>query len=146
MTVPTVLRGVWPAVLLLDGDRRREALDVIELGLLHLADELPGVGAEAFDVAPLAFGVDRVHGQRALARSARAAADGQLVAGNIDVDALEIVLPRAADLDAIVGHCGDRLSCRGAGSAAPRPADLLHSSSASRCPCHENMSQHLAGV
>ena len=88
---------MWPDVLLLDGDRRREALDVIELRLLHLADELPGVGAEAFDVAPLAFGVDRVHGQRALARAARPAADGHLVAGDLDVDALEIVLPGAAD-------------------------------------------------
>ena len=65
-------------VLLLDGDRRRQAFDVIELRLLHLADELPGVGAEAFDVAPLAFGIDRVHRQRAFARAARAAADGHL--------------------------------------------------------------------
>ena len=86
-------------VLLLDGDRRRKALDVIDLRLLHLADELPGVGAEAFDVAPLALGIDRVHGQRGLARAARPAADGQPVAGNVDVDALEIVLLRAADLD-----------------------------------------------
>ena len=31
--------------------------------------------------------------------AARPAADGHLVAGNIDVDALEIVLPGAADLD-----------------------------------------------
>ena len=86
-------------VLLLDGDGRREALDVVHLRLLHLADELPGVGAEALDVAPLALGVDRVHGQRGLARAARAAADGQLVAGDVDVDVLEVVLPGAADLD-----------------------------------------------
>ena len=32
-------------VLLLDGHRGREALDVVDLRLLHLADELPGVGA-----------------------------------------------------------------------------------------------------
>ena len=86
-------------VLLLDGDRRRKALDVIDLRLLHLADELPGVGAEAFDVAPLPFGIDRVHGQRGFARSARPAADGQPVAGNFDVDAFEVVLPGAADAD-----------------------------------------------
>ena len=97
--MPTVERGVWPSVLLLDGDRRRQAVDVIDLRLLHLADELPGVRAEALDVPPLALGVDRVHRQRALARAARAAADGHLVAGNLDVDALEVVLPGAADRD-----------------------------------------------
>ena len=86
-------------VLLLDGDRRRQALDVVDLRLLHLADELPGVGAEALDVAPLALGVDRVHGERALARAARAAADGHLVAGDVDVDVLEVVLAGAADGD-----------------------------------------------
>ena len=91
--------GRVAAVLLLDGDGRREALDVVEFRFLHLADELPGVGAEAFHVAPLPFGVDGVHGQRTLARAAGAATDGHLVAGDVDVDALEVVLPGAADLD-----------------------------------------------
>ena len=86
-------------VLLLDGHGRRKPLDVLDLRLLHLPDELPGVGAEAFDVAPLALGVDRVHRQRAFSRSARPAANGQPVAGNIDVDVLEVVLRRAADAD-----------------------------------------------
>ena len=80
------------AVLLLDGDGRRQALDVVELRLLHLADELPGVGAEAFHVAPLPFGVDGVHGQRTLARAAGPATDGHAVAGDVDVDALEVML------------------------------------------------------
>ena len=65
-------------VALLDGDRRREAVDVIDLRLLHLADELPGVRAEAFDIPPLAFGIDRVHRERSLARAARPAEDGHL--------------------------------------------------------------------
>ncbi len=88
-----------PHVLLLDGDGRRQPVDVLELRLLHLADELPGVRAEALDVPPLPFGVDRVHRQRALARAGQAAADGHLVAGDLDVDALQVVLPRAADGD-----------------------------------------------
>jgi len=45
--------GRVPAVLLLDGDGGRKALDVVEPGFLHLGHELPGVGAEAFDVAAL---------------------------------------------------------------------------------------------
>ena len=87
-------------VLLLDGHGGRKPLDVLDLRLLHLPDELPGVGAEAFDVSPLPFGVDRVHRQRAFSRSARPAADRQPVAWNIDVDVFEIMLRRAADANA----------------------------------------------
>ena len=91
--------GRAAAVFLLDGDGRREALDVVEFRFLHLADELPGVGAEAFHVASLPLGVDGVHGQGTLARAAGPATDGQLVAGDVDVDALEVVFAGAADLD-----------------------------------------------
>ena len=85
--------------LLLDRHGGREPLDVVHLRLLHLADELPGVCAEAFDVSPLALGIDRVDGQRGFARPAGAAADGQPVAGDIDVDAFQVVLSGAADAD-----------------------------------------------
>ena len=61
--------------LLFDADGRRQAADVLDLRLLHLAEELPGVGRQRFDVAPLSFGVDRVQRQRAFAGAAGAAAD-----------------------------------------------------------------------
>ena len=88
-----------PHVLLLDGDRGRQPLDMIELRLLHLADELPGIRTEALDIPPLPLGIDRIHRQRTLAGAAEAAADGHLIAGNFDIDPLEVVLPRAADDD-----------------------------------------------
>ena len=56
--------------LLVDRDGRREALDDVDVGLLHLAQELAGVGGERLDVAPLALGVDGVEGERRLARAA----------------------------------------------------------------------------
>ena len=49
--------------LLVDRDRRRQPVDLVDVGLLHLAEELAGVGAQALDVAPLALGVDGVEGQ-----------------------------------------------------------------------------------
>ena len=52
---------------LLDRDRRRQALDVIDVRLLHHRQELPRVSRERFDVASLAFRVDRVEGERGLA-------------------------------------------------------------------------------
>ena len=52
--------------LLLDGDRRRQAADVIDVGLGHLAQELPGVAGQGLDVPPLPLGVERVERQRDL--------------------------------------------------------------------------------
>ena len=63
--------GAWVAglVLLLDCDRRRETVHVVDVGLFDALEELAGVGRERFDVAALAFGVDGVEGERGLARS-----------------------------------------------------------------------------
>ena len=85
--------------LLLDGDGRRQPGDLLDLRLLQRSQELAGVARQAFDVAPLALGVERVDRQRALARAAGAAADASSCARDVDVDPLQIVLPRAADRD-----------------------------------------------
>ena len=53
--------------LLVDRDRRGEPVDRVDVGFLHHLEELPGVGAQALDVAPLAFRVDRVEGKAGLA-------------------------------------------------------------------------------
>ena len=90
--------------LLLDGDGRRQAVDQVDVRLLHLLEELPGVGRQRLDVAPLAFGVDRVEGQRRLARPGQPGDDHQPVARDVDVDVLEVVDARAADRNPVVGH------------------------------------------
>ena len=58
--------------LLLDRNRRAQAVDRIHLRPLHLIQKLARVGRQRLDVAPLPLGVDRVEGQRRLARSAQA--------------------------------------------------------------------------
>ncbi len=90
--------------LLIDRHRRTEALDVVDVGLLHLAQELPGVGRQRLDVAALPFGEDGVEGQRRLARTRQAGDDHQLVAGNLHVDILEVVFARAAHDDLVERH------------------------------------------
>ena len=107
MTVATVLRGIVAAGPLVDRDRRLQALDQIDVGPFQLMEELPGVDREAFDVLPLPFGVERVEGQRALARAAGAGDDDEPVAGDIEVEILQIVHPRPADADALVGVDSD---------------------------------------
>ena len=60
-------------VRLVDGDCRRNAFDCVDLRLVHAVEELPRVRAEGLDVAPLAFGIQRVEDERRLpgARNAR---------------------------------------------------------------------------
>ena len=54
---------------LLDRDRRAEALDRVDVGLVHQLQELARVRAQAFDVATLAFGIERVEGEAQIGRA-----------------------------------------------------------------------------
>ena len=103
--------------LLLDADGRRQAGEVIDVGLVHLAEELPGVARQRLDVAPLPLGVERVEGQRALAGAADAGEDDQPVAGQIEVDVPEVMLAGSADDDAGVFHTNRYFSRSGDGRA-----------------------------
>jgi hypothetical protein len=90
--------------LLFDGDGRRQAVDQIDVRLLHLLEKLAGVGRQGFDVAPLALGVNRVKGKRGFARTGQSGNNDQLVARKIDVYVLEVVYARAAYRNPVVGH------------------------------------------
>ncbi len=89
--------------LLVDRDGRRQALDGVDVRLVHLAEELAGVGGEALDVAALALGVDGVEGERGLARAREAGDDDEAVARQPQGDVLEVVLAGAVD-DEVAGH------------------------------------------
>ena len=118
--------------LLLDGNRRREPLDGIDVGLAHLFEELARVGAQRLHVAPLPLGIDRIESQRALAAAREPGNHHQLVARNLQVDVAQVVLARAADDhpvgDAALcfsrsgGHgfrCSQPACCMGMASHAP---------------------------
>ena len=102
--VPTVERGLRAGRLLLNADGRRQAGQVIDVGLLQLAEELPGVARQRFDVAALPLGIERVEGQRTFARTADAGEDDQLVARQIEVDVAQVVFAGAANDDGAVVH------------------------------------------
>ena len=100
---------------LLDGDGGRQARDIGHRGLLHLFEELPGVGAERFDVLAPALGVDRVEGQRAFARAADAGDDDELVARDVQTDILQVVLGGTGNPDdflCVVNHSPCRVCTR----------------------------------
>ena len=89
---------------LLDGDGGREAVDGVDVGALHLIEELAGVGGEGFDVAALAFGVDGIEGKGRLAGAGETGDDGEGVARDADIDVAQVVLARAADGDVSDAH------------------------------------------
>ena len=93
--------GVAAGRLLVDRDRRRQALDDVDVGLVHLPEELAGVRRQRLDVAALALGVDRVEGEARLAGPGQAGEHDQLVARQLDVDVLEVVLAGAAHRDLV---------------------------------------------
>ncbi len=80
--------------LLFDGNRRRQAIDLIDVRLLHHFQELAGIGGQGFHIPPLTLGINRVERQRGFAGSGKASQHHQLIAGDFETDVLEIVLAR----------------------------------------------------
>ncbi len=97
--------GVSGGGLLLDGNGRREPLDALHVRLLHLLEELPGIGGEALHIAALPFGVDGVEGKGRFSRTGDAGDDHQPVAGDLHVEALQVMFPGAPDDDFIWHKC-----------------------------------------
>ena len=89
---------------LLDGNRRRQALDHVHIGLVHQLQKLPRIGGQALNIAALAFSVQRVKRQAGLARAAQAGDDHQLVARNVEVNVFEVVRACAANADGLGGE------------------------------------------
>ena len=97
---PRVARGA----LLVDRHGGRESFDEVDVRFLHLTQELPRVGGEGLDVPSLTLRVDRVERERRLPRSREARDDDELVSRDLDVDVLEVVLPRALYMDRAQRH------------------------------------------
>ena len=90
-----ILRGC----LLVDGNRRGKPVDGIDIGLVHLAEEHPRIGAQAFHIAPLPLGIHGVEGKAGFAAPGKPRDDGQFVARDDHVDILQIILSGALDAD-----------------------------------------------
>ena len=96
--------GVRSGRLLLDRDRRGQTLDEIDVRLLHLLEELPGVGRQRLDVAALALGVDRIERERRLAGARQAGDHHQPVPRDVDVDVFQVVDACSAYRNPVVRH------------------------------------------
>ena len=99
--------GVLAGGLLVNGDGGAETLDIVHIGLVHLAQEHPGIRAEGLHIPSLALGVDGVEGQGGLPRPGQAGEHHQLVPGDGDVDILQIVGAGAFDDDLVLHNVYD---------------------------------------
>ena len=91
--------------LLVYADGRGQTLDVVHVGLVHLAEEHTRIARKALDIAALALCVYGVERERAFARAGEPGEHDQLVARYLQVDVLEVVLPRALDVYAVSHVC-----------------------------------------
>ena len=91
--------------LLVDRNRGRQPVDAVDVGLLHLSQELACVGAEGFDVASLPLRVQGVERQARFAGARQPRDTDELVARQLDRDVLEVVLARTSNRDRLLdGH------------------------------------------
>ena len=89
-----------------DGNRGRDASDLVHTRLVHAVEELSHVRAEGFDVTALPFGVNGLESETRLSAAARAGDDRQFAKRKIDIDVFEIILARAANLNEVSrGRC-----------------------------------------
>ena len=85
--------------LLGDTDGRRKAFDTVDVGLLHLLEELARIGGERLDVTALTLRIDGVEGETGFPRPGQAGNYRELVAGDLQSDVFQIMLARAAHRD-----------------------------------------------
>ncbi len=121
--------GIAGGGLLVYRYRGRETFDEIDIRLIHLAEELTGIGGERLDVAALPLRVDGIEGKRRLARPGEPRDDDELVPGYLDRDVLQVVLSSAADDDLVSGHASaPSLPGQGAYASASSLSRLIVSS------------------
>jgi len=87
--------------LLLDGDRRGQPFDGVHVGLFHHREELPGVGGERLHIAALPLCVERVEGQGRFSGAGQAGDHDEFVAGEGEVDVLQVVGTSPTDQDLV---------------------------------------------
>jgi len=82
---------------LVDGNGGREPFDGVHVGLVHLPEELPGVGGKGFHVAALTLSENRIECQRGFSGARKSGQDDQFIPRDFHGDVLEVVFARAYD-------------------------------------------------
>ena len=86
---------------LVNGDRRRQSLDGINIRFFHLPEELAGVRRQRLHVAPLSFRINGVKSQRRLPGTGKSCENNKFISRNINADILQVMLPCTANFNVI---------------------------------------------
>ncbi len=99
-------RAAWPGGggMLRDAKGRRQALDQVDVGPLHLLEQGAGLARQCLEVAPTSLGVDRVEGERAFPGAAHPGEHGKPAARQVEVQTLQVVRARPTDAYDFVGN------------------------------------------
>ena len=89
------------AGLLLDGNRRRQAFDAVDVGFVHDRQKLARIRRQRLDVAALAFRIKSVKCQRRLARTRQTRDHDQPLARQVEIDVAQVVGTGTADADGL---------------------------------------------
>ena len=72
------------------------AFDAVDIGPLHLIQELPRVGRQRLDIPPLPLGINRIEGERRLPRPAQSGNHRQRITGYLNINVFKVMLARPA--------------------------------------------------
>ncbi len=89
--------GVAARRLLVDRHRRRQPVDEIHIGLVHLPQELPGIRRQRLHIPALPLGEDRVKRQARLPRPRQPGEHDQRITRQVQRHVLQVVLTRTTD-------------------------------------------------
>ena len=89
--------GVFAGGLLIDGNGGAQSLDIIHIRLTHLPQKLACISRQRLHITALAFCVNRVEGQTALAAARKAGDDHHFITRYLYRDILQVVLTRTLD-------------------------------------------------
>ena len=90
---------------LMQGQGRRDVKDLVHVRLCRLRHPPPRVGGQGVQIAPGALRVQDAEGQRGLAGPRHPGYSHDFVQRNVHIDVLQVVHPRAADLDFLGRPC-----------------------------------------
>ena len=79
---------------LVNGNRRRQPLNEIHIGLVHLPQELPSIRRQRLHIPPLPLRINRVKRQRRLPRPRNPRQHDHPIPRQIHRDIIQVVLPR----------------------------------------------------
>ena len=94
--------GVFGSCLLVNGDSGTQSVNRIHIRLVHLTQELTGIGTEALHITALTLSINGIKGQAGFTGTGKARKYHQFISGDGKIDIFQVVFSGTSDDDLIV--------------------------------------------